>query len=434
MQAISERIDQDFEDRVMESYGLDKELPQIPIDEQDNITFKWSGYEVLVGAEHFNGKGEAELVFWRDNSDYKKLLLQSRVNLLSSSNTASLIKRLDNCHGELKYIPWDWILTCVTYKVLKNARQGEPVQTIWPNEHDDLTPAYLLSPILYLNHPAVIFGDYGSLKSLLALIIAYVTQLPCPDNNLGLTTLKESTRCLYLDYEDDPSTFRKRWSAVQQGFGVDAPMPIEYRRMTSTVADSIESLGQIKKDKDIKLLIIDSLGPAARGNLNDPEPAIKYHEALRKLGITSLTLAHCAKDQLTRKRTIFGSVFFTNLARSVWECKAEQEAGEDQAIISLKHAKANLSRLSPPLGYRFTFTDNSVVVVKADLKDTGLSGELPLPWQIKNLLTRGPMTAAQISEITGKPENTIRPTLTRMNKTGQVANLPDHTWALGHKD
>jgi len=428
---VSESIDQGFEKR-LESYEPDNELPTLPIDEKDNITFRWTGYELIVDADHFSGDGQdgqAELSFWHDNADYKLLLLQTKANLLSSSNTASLIRRLQNCNDGLRYLPWDWILTCVTYKVIKNVRQGEPVETIWPDEDNNLKPAYLLEPILYLNHPTVIFGDYGSLKSLFAVMIGYTVQLPYPDNNLGLITAKESTHCLYLDYEDDPSSFKKRWGAIQRGFGVEAPMPILYRRMTSTLADSVESLQQIKKDKDIKLLIVDSLGPAARGNLNDPEPAIRYHEGLRKLGITSLTLAHNSKDPLTRKRTIFGSVFFTNLARSVWECKAEQEAGEDEAVIGLKHQKANLSRLHSPLGYKFTFTDNSITVVKADLIDTGLSRELPLSAQIKNLLRNGAMPIKEIAKALNANEASIRTAIHRLAKKNQSIKVGE-SWGL----
>ena len=278
------------------------------------INYTWPELRLRVVAERYDDDGHAELSFFRKNETSETLLHTTRVNLLATPTMNSLAQRLEKNSDD---IPWTEILTYITGKTLKIARRGEPVEEMWPSEEDNLTPSYLVEPILYLNHPTVIFGDYGSLKSLFALVIGYVAQLPYSDNNLGLITAKESTHCLYLDYEDDPSSFRGRWGAIQRGFGIEAPMPILYRRMTNTLADSIERLQQIITDRDIKLLIVDSLGPAARGNLNDPEPAIRYHEALRKLGITSLTLAHCSKDQLTRKRTIFGSVFFTNLARSV---------------------------------------------------------------------------------------------------------------------
>jgi hypothetical protein len=199
--------------------------------------------------------------------------------------------------------------------------------------------------------------------------------------------------------------------------------------MTNTVAESVEQLQKTVTDKKIKLLIVDSLGPAARGNLNDPEPAIQYHAALRQLGITSLTLAHTSKDQFTKKRTIFGSVFFTNLARSVWECKSEQEIGEDETVISLKHTKANLSKLHPPLGYKFTFTDNTIKIVKTDLKDTGLSGELPLSIQIKNLLRSGTKTVKEIAEALEASEPTTRTAINRLYRKELLVKVGD-SWGL----
>jgi hypothetical protein len=422
----NESTDQSLDTR---TDGPDNELPTLAIDERDNITFRWAGYGLLVDAEHFNSDGQAELTFWHDTPDHKQLLLQKRAKLLSSSNTGPLIKELRDANDGLQYLPWNWILTCIGYKVLKTARQGEPVQDIWPTEDDDLVPAYLLEPILYLNHPTVIFGDYGSFKSTLGLVIGYMAQLPHVDNKLGLVTLKESTHCLYLDYEDDPSSLRKRWGGIQRGFGIEAPMPIPHRHMTNTLADSIDSLQQIKKEKDIKLLIVDSLGPAARGNLNDPEPAIKYHEALRKLGITSLTLAHCSKDQFTKRRSIFGSVFFTNLARSVWECKAEQESGETEAVISLSHRKANLSKLHPTLGYRFTFTDSSIMIAKADLRDTGLSGELPLSVRISDLLRRGAMPVKDIAEALDANAGSVKSAVNRLAKKGITVKIGE-SWGL----
>ncbi len=354
-----------------------------------------------------------------------------KFNLNSLTMRSRIAKGLKESHENIEgtWIDWERILADVSWRAIKFWRDGDAPEEIWPSEDDDLAPSYLLEPILYLNHPAVIFGEYSSLKSLIALAMAYVVQLPYHDNDLGLLTARESALCLYLDYEDDRSSFRKRWSALERGFGKGAT-PILYRRMTAPLADSVEQLRNIISDKKVKLTIIDSLGPAARGNLNDPEPAIRYHAALRQLGTTSLTLAHTAKDQFTKRRTIFGSVFFTNLARSVWECKAEQETGEDEATISLKHTKANLSRLHPPIGYRFSFTDNTISIAKADLRDTGLSGELPLSFRIKDLLRGGAMTIKDIAEVLGSSPDTTGRTLRRMRTKTQVVKLEDDLWGL----
>lgn len=417
---------------VLASEITGNELPLITRDQPSHITFVWPGYELIADATRFNDKGEAEVLFWYDHADFRQLLVQKRVNLLSSSNTAALVKQLRDSNDGVRYLPWDWVVTCITYKVLRTARDGAPVIEIWPNEDDDLAPRYLLEPVLYLNHPTVIFGDYGNGKSLFALVIGYVAQLPYADNKLGLVTLDKATPCLYLDYEDDPSSFTRRWSAIQRGFGLPpaSRMPIRYKRMTSTLAESVGTLQQEIAEEKIKLLIVDSLGPAARGNLNDSEPAVKYHDALRKLGVTSLTLAHNAKDPLTKKRSIFGSVFFTNLARSVWECKAGVEPGENEAIVSLKQIKANLSKLHPALGYRFTFSNNAITIARADLADTELSGELPIRWQIIHLIDqqgRQP-TASIVSQVPAK-RATIERILRRMREGNELAYYKeDDSW------
>jgi hypothetical protein len=389
------------------------------------VNYAWPELGLRIVAERYDDDGHAELTVFHNNGSGELMLHSGKAYLLSTREQSSWAKRLQK---NLPDAPWEDILTAVGRITVEIARRGEPVKEIYPSDQDNLEVGYLLKPLIYLNHPNVIFGDYGSLKSLLSIVIAYAIQLPWHDNRLGLTPLNDSTVCLYLDYEDDEISFRKRLSALEKGLG-EGIVSIYRRKMTAPLADSIDSLQRIIDNKKIGLLIIDSLGPAARGNLNDPEPAIRYHAALRQLGVTSLTLAHTAKDQITKKRTIFGSVFFTNLARSVWECKAEQETGEDEAIISLRHTKANLSRLYPTLGYRFNFSNDTISVEKTDLKDTGLSGELPLSLRIKDLLRGGAMTVKEIAETLEANEASIKTIVNRMAKKGVTVKVGD-SWGL----
>jgi len=355
------------------------------------------------------------------------LLSKVRLNLTSARSRQDIVNQLKKAPGI--FADWPTMINQVCSEALERFRQGEPAIEIWPKAEDTLTPEYLLEPLLYKNHPTVIFGDYGSLKSLAALATAYIVQLPYHDNDLGLTTVTESTPVLYLDWEDGTSSFRRRWSALEHGFNQGA-MPILYQRMTATLSDTVDKLQRAIQEHNIGLVIVDSLGPAARGNLNDPEPAIRYHAALRQLGVSSLTLAHTAKGEFnTGNRTIFGSVFFTNLARQVYECKSEQETGESEAFISLKHKKANLSRLHLPLGFCFTFSEDAIKVETADLKNTGLSGELPLSWQIKNLLRRGTMTIKEIAEALEANEASIRTITNRLSKKGYLIKVGE-SWGL----
>jgi hypothetical protein len=411
------------------------DLPTITRDEPGHITLTWPNEQVIVDAQRFTDKGQAEITIWWDNPDYKMLVAQDRVDLLSPSSKRTFTGQLKNANNALQWIHWDWIVRCITWKVMDSIRKGPPVEEIWPVEGSILAPEYLVQPLLYLNHPTVIFGDYGSLKSTVALLIAFVAQLPYQNNGLGLITKDNPANTLYLDLEGDSPMFTKRWTALSRGFDIEAQMPILYRRMDTKVADSIDTIQQIVVENKIRFIIIDSLGPAVKGNLNDPEPAMDYNQALRKLGITSLTLAHNSKDPLTKQRSIFGSVFFSNLARSIWQCKVEGERqpDDDQAIISLKQIKASFSQLYGTLGYRFKYTDNTITVDRTDLKDTSLAGELPLTWQIKNLLKGGALQASEIAGLTDKPINTIRVTLSRMKTKKEICSLPDQKWGLAQE-
>ncbi len=426
--------------KIDKNLSLDTTYNELPIikDEPGHIAFIWRGYRLLVDATHFDDKGRAELSFWYDDGETGRtqLLTQRQVNLLSSSNTGSLLRELrDGSVASYLYLPWDWVLTCITYQVIKTARHDEPILEIASNPDIVLTPDYLLTPILYRNHPNIIFGDYGSGKSLTALVCAFIVQLPYPDNKLGLAPSEKPCFCLYLDYEDEESSFTKRWTAIQRGFHVrdELDMTIFYKRMTASLIDSVEPLRQEIIDRHIGLLVVDSLGPAARGNLNDPEPAIQYHQALRALGVTSLTLAHNSKDLLTKKKSIFGSVFFSNLARSIWECKAEQEPIDNELTISLKQVKASLSERYSGFGYRYTFNNetNAIAIEKVDLRGTSLSGELPLLVQIKNLLRNGAMPVKEIAEALEANEGSVKVTVNRLAKkeVGGTVKMGD-LWGL----
>lgn len=401
-----------------------------PIPEVDSgpdfLEFRYPTYNLNIAIDRLTPKGEAEIKVWAGEGELVKGLAWHRINLMSHSAMLALIRDLK---ARLNHIAWDDVIRHCVWVANQHARQGEPTQEIWPGEDDSLTPEYLLEPVLYLGHPGCIFGPSSSLKSLFALVIAYVAQLPYHGNGLGLITQAESAPCLYLDWEDDPASFRRRWGALQRGFGLESPMPMLYRRMTSTLAESTERLQEIVTREKVRLVIVDSLGPAARGDLNDPEPAIRYHEALRKLGVTSLTLAHTSKDQATRQRTIYGSVFFQNLTRSTWEIKAEQEAGEAESVISLKQVKANLSKLHPPLGFRFVFADSAITITRADLRDTGLSGELPLSVRIKDLLRRGAMPVKDIAEALDANEGSVKTTVNRLAKRGVTVRIGE-SWGL----
>ena len=144
---------------------------------------------------------------------------------------------------------------------------------------------------------------------------------------------------------------------------------------------------------------------------------------------------HKSREMLTSHFCSHPSVFSEEFPltvstdRNFTECDNYEPARINEAVISLKNTKANLSRRHPPLGYRFTFTDNSITVAKADLRDTRLSGELPLTFQIKNLLSSGVKTVKEIADVLEANEASIKTVVNRMKKRGQLIKMGD-SWGL----
>jgi hypothetical protein len=414
------------------------------------IRLRWDYPDLEIAADiaHITDKGIAEVTFFQskpqDNME-TLLLATNRIDFLSPTHKYNLARQLREIGGDSEFLNWERKVNDLALAVIQKYRPDEPAILVVSCPELTLAPDYVVEPILYRNLPNIIFGDYGSLKSLTAMVLAYIAQLPLGHNGLALKPGREtSTPTLWLDYEGQGENFTKQWTAIQRGFipslaqaarlqGHKAPddleLPILYKPMQMPLPDSIEVVKQEMLDNKIEMLVIDSLGPAAGGNLNDPEPAMRYHQALRTLGGTSLTLAHNSKDPLSKTKSIFGSVFFSNLARSIWECKADKEPQSKQVIVSLKQIKASLSELHLPLGFAFEFDDNTIAITKTNLDETNLAGEIPISTRIKNLLRRGPMTTKDIATALEANEDSVRVKLNLLVKKEITVKQGD-LWAL----
>ena len=422
---------------------LKPEAPRI-FPQPGGFELRWSFTDLDISAyvSRITEKATAEVSFYcatvEQISDHKETLLLSpnRVDFLAPSQKQNLVRQLQGIgHTDdfVAFCDWERKVNNIALAVMNACRENIPATMVSVNLDIPLKPDYVVEPILYTDLANIIFGDYASLKSLTSMVLAYIAQLPYTDNGLGLYPAgkETSTPCLWLDYEGQNKNFQKQWTGIQRGFHADLELPMLYKEMTMPLADAIPSVREDMAENDIKMLIIDSLGPAAGGNLNDPEPAIRYHQALRTLGGTSLTLAHNSKDPNTGSKSIFGSVFFSNLARSIWQCKAEKEASSPYAIVGLKQIKASLSQLHTPIGLAFEFdeTANTIFVTKSDLKDTGMAGDLPLSLRIKDLLRAGALSVKDIAENLDAKENTVRTAVHRLSKSQAIVQIGD-LWGL----
>jgi hypothetical protein len=230
--------------------------------------------------------------------------------------------------------------------------------------------------------------------------------------------------------------------AIKQGLGIDSDETFLYRFCSQPLVSDIHSIQSLVFKHAIDLVIVDSQMAATSYGPDQAQVASQYYNALRSLRCTTLTLDHVSKSEwgkTTESDSLgpYGSVVKFNRSRSQFEMKKSQNIGEDFIELSLIHRKHNEGKLLKPIGVRIKFNENvegqleSVTFDSCKVADNPeLSRTLPLPFQIKNLLREGPLTMKDIVELLGKGEDSIKTTLSRMAKKGELVKLPEHKWGL----
>lgn len=410
--------------------------PYMDATEPGKRIFKWP---LVAPAElhvtnYGRQNGSATLECWMHDYDgiYDRQLIMAKteVQLTSQRAKADLVRTLTQWDDTLQ---WPIYIELVVDMLLKDMVGKHKAEVVTSNPDLSMEPEYLLEPLLYRGHPTVVFGSKASAKSLLAQVISYIVQLPLTTDKLRLKP--GSGQCCnvyYGDWEDSPDTFTARWTAIQRGFRAQHPdiirdgleLPVVRRTMTEPLARCVDSLYAEFEEHKIGLFIVDSLGPAAGGDLYAPQAALDFYEAIRTLGVTTLILAHHSKDPNTKGKTIFGSQFFTTLARSVWYAERDNEIGDPTELTtSITEHQCNLTATHGSIGFRYQFNNEArtITVTHCDLAQTGLRGRLPIAIQVKAVLGRhGSMNAKDLAEELEMAEKSVRKALERLERKGAV--------------
>src|SRR5207249_6841364 len=123
--------------------------------------------------------------------------------------------------------------------------------------------------------------------------------------------------------------------------------------------------------------------------------------------------------------SIYGSVFFTNIARMTWEIKCDTDEQTGTSILGLFNRKAN-ERRHAPIGLQFAHDPRSQAIAVTPITITDQEAFLdaaPIAAQIRHYLKDGAKTASRLAEILGKPVDTILKTLHRGEEKGEFHAL-----------
>ena len=248
----------------------------------------------------------------------------------------------------------------------------------------------------------ILFGDGGSAKSYLALHIA-------------ATLASRGIKVLYADWEFSPEDHRERLERLTG----EALMPrsnLHYVRCAGPLVTEVARLQKHIGQHGIQYIVCDSIAFAVPGRPEDAENASAYYRAVRYLGIGSLHLAHTTKSFEHGEDKPFGSVFWSNGARSMWFVKRGDSSDQHLVEVSLTHKKSNTGRRMPALGLRLRFDSDRTHVERFDLADSSdLASTLPIWQRIRALVNARPLTVQQIADELGEKEDSISRTIRRMD-------------------
>lgn len=296
----------------------------------------------------------------------------------------------------------------------------------------DMEPAgkrhYVVEGLVPEGYPTIFYGDGGVAKSTLAMSLCMSVARDDADNWLGWQV--QTAPVLYLDFELDASEQNRRVRQLARAEGLSGPpenllyMAALGYRPRDAFADALEEC----IESGVKLIVLDSLGPALQGDAEAAKDVISFYqevlEAFRSAGVSVLIVDHQAKgqpgDRYQSKRA-FGSVFKGNLARSTVQIEAA-ERDENVLNVRLRQNKHNFGCLADPFGVKLTFSEEMVSVEATELDAAALAEEdtLNSTDRIRLALEDGSAFPDELAESTGLAIGTVKNALTKLRSKGLV--------------
>ena len=381
-------------------------------------TFTWEDVVIQVTKLHCSKEAlKGEITVKTTLPGYAPHLHQAVFNFSSTRAKAELIKELQHICVELD---WNSIIEQLRVYTLKLYRQGEPVIEL-TNESVIQPPEYFIYPVLPIGQLNLIFGEGGVGKSTLCLLLSLL--LINNVSKFGFKVNNPVDNILYLDYETDSNIIAWQLNALKLG-NEFLHSKLYYRRCSIPIFEEVETLKEIIMDMNIKIIIVDSVGTACGGNLNEAETANRFALVLRSFNITSLLISHTSKEKAEAK-TPYGSIYFWNNSRNIWEIRKVQNVGEDEISIGLFHRKSNISKLCKPIGLKFSYLEDKIKVSRQDIEEVEeFHNELPLRTRIINLIkSEGLLTSEEIAERLNKGLHVIRARLHELKKKDIIINV-----------
>jgi hypothetical protein len=369
-------------------------------------------------------------------TDGRPHIIRTNINMRAGRSISELAGKVAERDGEsIDKKTWERIIEDACNLAIELIQRGEPMVDLSEVQVADVAPEYLIEPLVFKGLPNIIYGEGGTTKSLLAMTCCLICSAGLVDNPLEMKIRPAISA--YLDYEFDKMETAKRLIRIQNAVGTKSK--IFYRRCTMPLIDDVDRIHDYLFENKVQFVVIDSLGLAAGSdNLKETKAASDFYTALGQLGdITSLIIAHPPRKselngQWSSDTNVYGSVFFTNLARNVYEIKKEDQQDDDNLDLILINTKNNLTQIQKPISLHVRFARDSINIYRQKMGDVPeFEKYAPMKDRVCDYLKCHGRTKVKVisKDLNSKPD-TVSKTLLRLKTNGAVILFPDNTWAM----
>jgi hypothetical protein len=406
----------------------------------DAYRFTWAAHSgTVIEVDRFResrGDLTAELTVYHPTPEGQSGLLHfAKLNLLSSTRSR-VAKTL---RERIETIDWAGLLEQVCIMSVERYRKGEPTLDLREVAPEGRS-RWLLYPYIEHGGPTILAAPGGAGKSLVAMAMSY----SIASGYAIVGELRDApVPVLYLDYETSSTVHSERLRALATGLENEELPPIYYRRMTASLGESAAFVRKEIARLEVGFVVVDSLGYAGDGPPVEAATALGLFRAIRTLAVPTLAIHHQRKTPPGVKRSgnidaIFGSVYFINSARRVWQLDSTApDENEDIKYLSLTNSKANNGRLERTHALRMTLHNNDNERLTLIQVEPCRLGDIPefaekmaLKQRILLELRGGKRDRHEIAEALDTTPGTVSKTLTLLKQKGKVVQVGGKQWGL----
>ncbi len=342
---------------------------------------------------------------------------KGRVDLRDLSSESVYRRHVQAMYGG-EDAEWIVLFNCACQAVIEAVAEEDLSVDLGTVQADTRTQ-YVVPPFVLASGPSILFGKGQSCKTYLALAAAVAVAKG--ERFLGQPT--QGGAVLIVDYESNANDTKARILRILAGMGEEwdehlARQLIYWPGQARPLQQMITALERTIRGQGVRFIIVDSAGLACGGNPKDEDVALGYFNALRRLEIPSLTIAHVTKLP-GKDEYPYGSVYWSNSARLTWLSQLDpQWRLPDSLRISLHNRKANEEGTRPPIGVRFSFEGHGRVILTSDEEVVAASvAKVTTSGQVIDALRGGRKSTKELAMELDKSIGTIR---TRCNETAVV--------------